>query len=77
MHWETGGKAMQLCEHVQMFVALTSLYSWQAADPPAHGNKGTQVLVKTLVSFLVQSSHGSELGPVKTAQIRIKNYPKC
>ena len=36
-----------------------------AADPFAHGHKGVVVLLQTLISLLVQSREGPELGPVK------------
>lgn len=49
---------------------------WQATHSPAHGSEGPQVLLQTLVCLLVQPSHGSELGPVETAQVWVKHHTK-
>lgn len=49
----------------------------KTTDPPTHSHECTQVLLQTVIGFLVQPSQSSEFCPIELPSVWVKNYSKC
>lgn len=56
---------------------IPTFFGRKTTNPPTHGHECIQILLQTIISFLMQPSHSSKFCPVKLASVRIKYHSKC
>lgn len=55
----------------------TWVFDLHSTHPLAHGNKGIIIFLQALVGFLIETSKGPKLRPVKTLPLDIINNTEC
>lgn len=56
---------------------INTFFGRKTTDSPTHRHERIQILLQTIISFLMQSSHSSKFCPIKLPSVGIKYHSKC